>query len=71
MRPPSALNARVVHRVVVAEAEQLGLWATTKAPVRTPASEGKLEVFISYPRRDALDFADELLAGLELASFAP
>ncbi len=31
----------------------------------------KLKVFISYSRRDSNDFADELLAGLELAGFAP
>jgi hypothetical protein len=31
----------------------------------------KLKVFISYSRRDAADFADEMVAGLELASFAP
>ena len=31
----------------------------------------KLKVFISYSRRDAADFADELVAGLELAGFAP
>ena len=31
----------------------------------------KLKVFISYSRRDSSDFADELLAGLELAGFAP
>jgi hypothetical protein len=31
----------------------------------------KLKVFISYSRRDAADFADELLAGLELVGFAP
>jgi TIR domain len=31
----------------------------------------KLKVFISYSRRDAADFADELVAGLELASLAP
>src|SRR5215470_18790338 len=29
------------------------------------------KVFISYSRRDAADFADELVAGLELAGFAP
>ena len=30
----------------------------------------KLKVFISYSRKDE-DFAQELLAGLELAGFAP
>src|SRR5262249_21927932 len=35
-------------------------------------SEGeKLKVFISYSRRDSAAFADELVAGLELAGFAP
>ncbi len=31
----------------------------------------RLKVFISYSRRDAADFAEELAAGLELAGFAP
>ena len=31
----------------------------------------KLKAFISYSRRDSAAFADELLAGLELAGFAP
>src|SRR5262245_42234971 len=31
----------------------------------------KLKVFISYSRRDSAAFADELVAGLEVASFAP
>src|SRR6476660_1734953 len=31
----------------------------------------KFKVFISYSRRDAAEFADELVAGLELAGFAP
>jgi formylglycine-generating enzyme required for sulfatase activity len=31
----------------------------------------KLKVFISYSRKDSTDFADELVAGLELAGFAP
>jgi hypothetical protein len=31
----------------------------------------KLKIFISYSRRDASQFADELVAGLELAGFAP
>jgi hypothetical protein len=31
----------------------------------------KLKVFISYSRKDSSDFADELVAGLELAGFAP
>ena len=34
-------------------------------------SGDKLKVFISYSRRDSSDFADELVAGLELAGFAP
>jgi WD40 repeat protein len=36
-----------------------------------PAVAEKLKVFISYSRRDASEFADELVAGLELAGFAP
>lgn len=35
-----------------------------------PAPE-KLKVFISYSRRDSSDFAEELVAGLEAAGFAP
>ena len=31
----------------------------------------RLKVFISFSRRDAADFAEELVAGLELAGFAP
>jgi hypothetical protein len=31
----------------------------------------KLKIFISYSRRDSSDFAEELVAGLELAGFAP
>jgi TIR domain len=31
----------------------------------------KLKVLISYSRQDAADFADELVAGFELAGFAP
>jgi formylglycine-generating enzyme required for sulfatase activity len=31
----------------------------------------KLKVFISYSRRDSTEFVDELIAGLELAGFAP
>jgi hypothetical protein len=31
----------------------------------------KLKVFVSYSRRDSAAFADELMAGLELAGFAP
>src|SRR6476660_6629321 len=31
----------------------------------------KLKVFVSYSRRDSAAFADELVAGLELAGFAP
>src|SRR5262245_42082203 len=36
-----------------------------------PGVAEKLKVFISYSRRDAAAFADELVAGLELAGFAP
>src|SRR5689334_3168493 len=36
-----------------------------------PGASEKLKVFISYSRRDAAEFADELVAGLELAGFAP
>jgi formylglycine-generating enzyme required for sulfatase activity len=35
------------------------------------ASGERLKVFISYSRKDSSDFADELVAGLELAGFAP
>jgi formylglycine-generating enzyme required for sulfatase activity len=35
------------------------------------AGGDKLKVFISYSRKDSSDFADELVAGLELAGFAP
>ncbi|MET0724065.1 MAG: toll/interleukin-1 receptor domain-containing protein, partial [Tardiphaga sp.] len=31
----------------------------------------KLKIFISYARSDSSDFADELVAGLELAGFEP
>jgi TIR domain len=31
----------------------------------------KLKIFISYSHRDSAAFADELVAGLELADFAP
>lgn len=31
----------------------------------------RLKVFISYSRKDSAAFADELVAGLELAGFAP
>jgi formylglycine-generating enzyme required for sulfatase activity len=34
-------------------------------------SSEKLKVFISYSRRDSSDFAEELVAGLELAGLAP
>jgi hypothetical protein len=38
----------------------------------TDAGAGeKLKVFISYSRKDSAAFADELMAGLELAGFAP
>jgi formylglycine-generating enzyme required for sulfatase activity len=36
-----------------------------------PASAEKAKVFISYSRRDSSDFAEELVAGLALAGFAP
>jgi hypothetical protein len=31
----------------------------------------KLKVFISYSRKDSADFADELLAGLEVLALRP
>jgi hypothetical protein len=34
-------------------------------------ADGKLKIFISYSRKDASAFADELVAGLEVAGFAP
>ena len=36
-----------------------------------PGASEKLKVFISYSRRDASEFADELVAGLEYGGFAP
>src|SRR4051812_35082858 len=41
------------------------------APASHSGAGEKLKVFISYSRRDASEFADELGAGLELAGFAP
>jgi len=35
------------------------------------ASTEKPKIFISYSRKDSADFTDELVAGLELAGFAP
>jgi hypothetical protein len=40
----------------------------TMADIRTG---DLLKVFISYSRRDSAEFTDELVAGLELAGFAP
>jgi formylglycine-generating enzyme required for sulfatase activity len=43
-------------------------------PIRSMATatpSDRLKVFISYSRRDSGEFADELLAGLELAGFSP
>jgi formylglycine-generating enzyme required for sulfatase activity len=34
-------------------------------------TDNKPKVFVSYSRRDSADFAEELVAGLELAGFAP
>src|SRR6516165_3456526 len=36
-----------------------------------PGAGEKLKVFISYSSKDSAEFADELLAGLEVAGFAP
>src|SRR6516165_12375754 len=36
-----------------------------------PGAAEKLKVFISYSRKDSAEFADELLAGLKVAGFAP
>jgi hypothetical protein len=64
--PISKLNevllCHVVHsKASVAETAPLGV-----DMMQTHASE-KLKVFISYSRRDSNDFAEELVAGLELA----
>src|SRR6516165_3752278 len=50
-----------------------GFALMTAAPMVDDVKDAgeKLKVFISYSRRDAADFADELVAGLELAGFAP
>src|SRR5262245_42926147 len=42
-----------------------------RIPMADAGAPEKLKVFISYSRRDSSDFADELVAGLELAGFAP
>jgi hypothetical protein len=42
----------------------------TEQPMADPGAE-KLKVFISYSRKDSAEFADELLAGLKVAGFAP
>jgi TIR domain-containing protein/FHA domain-containing protein len=49
-------------------------YALSSAQKHVMADHGagqKLKVFISYSRKDSSDFADELVAGLELADFAP
>jgi formylglycine-generating enzyme required for sulfatase activity len=40
-------------------------------PMAEAAAGEKLKVFVSYSRRDSSDFVEELVAGLELAGFAP
>src|SRR5262245_54672844 len=40
-------------------------------PMAEAGAPEKLKVFISYSRRDAAEFADELVAGLEYGGFAP
>src|SRR5262245_37194053 len=42
-----------------------------RIPMADAGAPEKLKVFISYSRRDSAEFADELVAGLELAGFAP
>jgi len=37
----------------------------------TSSTGERLKVFISYSRMDSSEFADELVAGLEIAGFAP
>lgn len=49
-------------------ATDLGLFGQ---PMADAGAREKLKVFISYSRKDSAAFADELVAGLELAGFAP
>src|SRR5262249_25956478 len=42
-----------------------------REPMADAGAGEKLKVFISYSRKDSATFADELVAGLELAEFAP
>jgi TIR domain len=51
----------------------LGEIAAFRSHMQTMAEAGgeKPKVFISYSRKDAAAFADELMAGLELAGFTP
>lgn len=46
------------------------LGAIVSSFMAEPTSE-KLKIFVSYSRRDSSEFADELVAGPELAGFAP
>ena len=43
----------------------------SKRPMADAGTGEKLKVFISYSRKDSAAFADELVAGLEVAGFAP
>ena len=40
-------------------------------PALGRSEAGKLKVFISYSRADSAAFAEDMVAGLELAGFAP
>src|ERR1700745_401502 len=44
---------------------------TSFAPMAAASVEERLKVFICYSRRDSAAFVDELVAGLEVAGFAP
>jgi hypothetical protein len=59
----------VSHRLSSAMARS-GFGETCWAVADTGSGDN-LKVFISYSRRDSSDFAEELVAGLELAGFAP
>jgi formylglycine-generating enzyme required for sulfatase activity len=58
------------HPLMLAFIRSLNLRIPTHS-MTTATPNDRLKVFISYSRRDSGEFADELLAGLELAGFSP